>query len=82
MPHALLAIRHTPFFAFSQYVLRCYVVTPASNTAQHHNQKDDELSQLSDYPLGRRSQNAAFRVSDIGARFDSNAALRRLTNQN
>jgi hypothetical protein len=76
---------HRSFFFLHgglQHVLWRYLAMSAHATAGHHNQKDDELSQLSDYPLGRRSQKAAFRVSDIGAGFDSTAALRRLTNQN
>ena len=77
MPHSPPAIRHTPFFAFSHDVLRRSIVTPSSNTAQHHDQEDGRPSQLSDCPLGRRSRNAAFRVSGIGAGVNSNAALRR-----
>jgi hypothetical protein len=83
MPHSPPTIRHSPFFphACSQYVLRRYVVTPTLNTAQHHDQKDVRLNQLSDCLFARRSWNAAFRVPGIGARVDSYAALHRRTNR-
>jgi len=81
MPHSPPAIRHTPFFAFSHYALRRYIVTPSSNTTHHHDQKDGRPSQLSNCPLGRRSRNAAFRVSGIGAGVNSNAALCRRDNR-
>jgi len=76
MPHSPPTIRHSPFFAFSHYVLRRHIVTPSSNTAQHHDQKDGRLSQPSECPLAKRTGNAALRVSYLNARVDSTAALR------
>ena len=83
MPHSPPAIRHTPFFlhACLHYTLRRYIVTPTPNTAQHHDQKDGRLSRQSDSRFARRSPNAAFRVSGIGAGADTNAALRRRDNR-
>jgi hypothetical protein len=83
MPHAPPTIHRSFFFLHGgfQHPLWRYLAMPAHATAQHHDQEDDRLHKLSDCLFARRSWNAAFRVSGIGARVDSYAALHRRTNR-
>jgi hypothetical protein len=68
--------------AFLPNAPRRYAVTLTLNQDQHHDRKDDRSSQLSSDRCGMHGCKVALPAFDIGAGFDSPAALHHLTNQN